>query len=36
MHVINRAGSLPFRGQPAAFHHIVALFGEGVWRQIAA
>jgi pimeloyl-ACP methyl ester carboxylesterase len=30
MHVINRAGSLPFREQPAAFHHIVASFGEGV------
>jgi 2-hydroxy-6-oxonona-2,4-dienedioate hydrolase len=38
-HVINRAGSLPFREQPAAFHHIVASFGEGVRQeksQIAA
>jgi 2-hydroxy-6-oxonona-2,4-dienedioate hydrolase len=30
MHVINRAGSLPFREQMVAFHHIVASFGEGV------
>ena len=30
MHVINRAGSLPFREQAAAFHHVVASFGEGV------
>jgi 2-hydroxy-6-oxonona-2,4-dienedioate hydrolase len=33
MHVINRAGSLPFREQAAAFHHIVASFGEGVRRE---
>jgi len=32
-HVINRAGSLPFREQPAAFHHIVASFGEGVRQE---
>jgi hypothetical protein len=38
LQVINRSGSLPFREQPAAFHHIVASFGEGVRqekRQIA-
>ena len=29
-HVINRAGSLAFREQPEAFHHIVASFGSGV------
>jgi pimeloyl-ACP methyl ester carboxylesterase len=29
-HVINRAGSLVFREQAAAFHHIVASFGGGV------
>ena len=34
-HVINRAGSLPFREQPAAFHHIVASFGEGVRQEKA-
>ena len=35
MHVINRAGSLPFREQAAAFHHIVASFGEGVRQEKA-
>jgi len=34
-HVINRAGSLPFREQPAAFHHIVASFSEGVRQEKA-
>ena len=34
-HVINHAGSLPFREQPAAFHHIVASFGEGVRQEKA-
>ncbi len=34
-HVINRAGSLPFREQPAAFHHIVASFGQGVRQERA-
>ena len=29
-HVINRAGSLVFREQPSAFHHVVASFGRGV------
>jgi hypothetical protein len=29
-HVINRAGSLVFREQQAAFHHVVASFGRGV------
>jgi len=29
-HVINRAGSLPFREEPAAFHQVVAAFSEGV------
>jgi pimeloyl-ACP methyl ester carboxylesterase len=33
MHVINRAGSFPFREQPRAFHHIVASFGEGVRNE---
>jgi len=32
-HVINRAGSLLFREQPAAFHHIVASFGEGIRQE---
>ena len=35
MHVINRTGSLPFREQAAAFHHIVASFGEGVRQEKA-
>ncbi len=35
MHVINRAGGLPFREQAAAFHHIVASFGEGVRQEKA-
>ena len=29
-HVVNRAGSLLFREQPAAFHHVIASFGRGV------
>jgi pimeloyl-ACP methyl ester carboxylesterase len=29
-HAINRAGALPFREEPAAFHQIVAAFIEGV------
>jgi 2-hydroxy-6-oxonona-2,4-dienedioate hydrolase len=29
-HVINRAGSLMFREQPSAFHHVVASFGRGI------
>jgi 2-hydroxy-6-oxonona-2,4-dienedioate hydrolase len=29
-HLINRAGSFPFREQPAAFHHVVAAFQDGV------
>lgn len=29
-HVIARAGSLVFREQPSAFHHIVASFGRGI------
>jgi 2-hydroxy-6-oxonona-2,4-dienedioate hydrolase len=33
LHLINRAGSLPFREQPAAFHHIVAVFGGGVRQE---
>lgn len=33
MHVINRAGSLPFRDQPAAFHHIVSSFQTGVLAE---
>jgi 2-hydroxy-6-oxonona-2,4-dienedioate hydrolase len=33
MHLINRAGSFPFREQPDAFHHIVASFGEGVRNE---
>ena len=28
-HVINRAGSLPFREEPAAFHHILEAFCDG-------
>jgi pimeloyl-ACP methyl ester carboxylesterase len=29
-HVINRAGALPFREEPAAFHHLVSAFSEGI------
>jgi 2-hydroxy-6-oxonona-2,4-dienedioate hydrolase len=29
-HVINRAGALPFREEPKAFHHIVSAFREGL------
>jgi pimeloyl-ACP methyl ester carboxylesterase len=29
-HAINRAGALPFREEPAAFHQIVSAFIEGV------
>jgi pimeloyl-ACP methyl ester carboxylesterase len=29
-HVINRAGALPFREEPQAFHHVVSAFGEGI------
>ena len=29
-HVINRAGALPFREEPAAFHQIVSAFAEGI------
>jgi pimeloyl-ACP methyl ester carboxylesterase len=29
-HVINRAGALPFREEPQAFHQIVAAFQEGI------
>lgn len=29
-HVINRAGALPFREEPAAFHHVVSAFSEGL------
>lgn len=29
MHVINRAGSFPFREQPEAFHHVVGAFQDG-------
>jgi 2-hydroxy-6-oxonona-2,4-dienedioate hydrolase len=29
-HVINRAGALPFREEPQAFHHVVSAFLEGV------
>jgi len=28
-HVINRAGALPFREEPEAFHHLVTAFSEG-------
>lgn len=34
-HVINRAGSLPSREQPAAFRYIVVSFGEGVRQEKA-
>ena len=34
-HVINRAGSLVFREQPAAFHHVVSSFGRGVRNEKA-
>jgi pimeloyl-ACP methyl ester carboxylesterase len=29
-HVINRAGALPFREEPEAFHHVVSAFLEGL------
>lgn len=29
-HVINRAGALPFREEPEAFHHLVSAFQEGL------
>ncbi len=29
-HVINRAGALPFREEPEAFHHLVAAFQDGL------
>jgi 2-hydroxy-6-oxonona-2,4-dienedioate hydrolase len=29
-HVINRAGALPFREEPEAFHHLVSAFSEGI------
>ena len=29
-HVINRAGALPFREEPAAFHQILSAFAEGI------
>ena len=29
-HVINRAGALPFREEPQAFHHVVSAFQEGL------
>jgi 2-hydroxy-6-oxonona-2,4-dienedioate hydrolase len=29
-HLINRAGSFPFREEPQAFHHVVAAFHEGL------
>jgi 2-hydroxy-6-oxonona-2,4-dienedioate hydrolase len=29
-HVINRAGALPFREEPEAFHHLVSAFAEGI------
>lgn len=29
-HVINRTGSLPFREEPAAFHHLVAAFSDAL------
>ena len=29
-HVINRAGALPFREEPEAFHHVVSAFQEGL------
>jgi pimeloyl-ACP methyl ester carboxylesterase len=29
-HVINRTGALPFREEPAAFHHVVSAFSEGL------
>jgi pimeloyl-ACP methyl ester carboxylesterase len=29
-HVINRAGALPFREEPQAFHHVVSAFLEGL------
>jgi 2-hydroxy-6-oxonona-2,4-dienedioate hydrolase len=32
-HLINRAGSFPFREQPESFHHVVAAFQEGVWSE---
>jgi pimeloyl-ACP methyl ester carboxylesterase len=32
-HLVNRAGSLPFREQPAQFHQIVASFQDGVMRD---
>jgi len=32
-HLINRAGSFPFREQPAAFHHVVAAFQDGVMAE---
>jgi hypothetical protein len=34
-HIVDRAGSLPFREQPAAFHRIVASFGEGIRQEQA-
>jgi 2-hydroxy-6-oxonona-2,4-dienedioate hydrolase len=33
MHVINRSGSFPFREQPAAFHHVVSAFQDGVHAE---
>ena len=35
-HLINRAGNLPFRDQPDAFHHVVAAFQDGVIEHRAA
>jgi 2-hydroxy-6-oxonona-2,4-dienedioate hydrolase len=29
-HVVNRAGALPFREEPEAFHHLVSAFQEGI------
>ena len=32
-HVINRAGSFPFREQPLAFHHVVSSFQAGIRHE---
>jgi 2-hydroxy-6-oxonona-2,4-dienedioate hydrolase len=32
-HLINRAGSFPFREQLESFHHVVSTFQEGVWEE---
>ena len=35
-HMLNRAGSFPFREQPLAFHHVVSAFHAGIAQELAA